>query len=565
VKSLSDWLLRRWLTLLTGVVAGVPVIVSTARGVSEGWVPYGDRAVIAARSFDVLTSHSPLVGQYSAWSAILPRPMFSPGPMLYWLLAVPAHFMAPAALPIWIGLVNLGAVVGTVVLARRRGGRPLMFATATVLVLMCRSLPSEAFHDIWNPYASLLPFALLLFLAWSVACGEYRMLPLTVLVASFVVQTHLTFLVPTVGMLIVALIGLAASRGCVPGRWGRRTALSTSAAARPPAAERRSLRRWAGAAVALAVVCWIAPLVDQVFHPPGNLHLIVNAVATRKGTLGASAGWHTVVHAIGIPPWWLRSPVVGAARLFEVGPRPSFAAQASCVLMLVGLLGVLVVAFRREREDVASLAAIALVLSFSLGLAAASTPTAALLALTIGYTLWWASPAGMFVWLALAWSVARLSGISLWPTGARWARLASPVALATLVVVAIVVAQAQLPDGDHGEYRPFAVVAKRLASVLRHPGTVLVTTDGTTGGFELLAEVVYALKRQGATVLLPPPDTGSLGSYYLVGHRHYDHHVAIAYNHPPAAQDHVVARVTVNPPAPAVGTFTVTLQPGPAG
>jgi hypothetical protein len=537
MQSLSDWLVRSWLTILTGAAAAVPVIVSTARGVSEGWVPYGDRAVIAARSFDVLTSHPPLVGQYSAWSTILTRPIFSPGPLLYWLLAIPAHFLAPAALPIWIGLVNVAAVVGVVVLARRRGGRPLMFATAIALVLMCRSLTGETFHDIWNPYASLLPFTLLCFLAWSVACGEYRLLPLTALVASFVVETHLTFLVPSVGMLIVALVGLGASRGYVP-RWlRRRTARSTPAAARPTASDRRSLRRWAGAAVVLALGCWIPPLINQVFHAPGNLFLIAKAVATHHATAGASVGWNALVHAIGVPPWWLRSPVVGAARLLEVAPShsPSFGAQVSCVLVLVTLLGVLVVAVRRDRKEVASLAAISLVLSISLGLGTASTPTSGLLALTIAYTLWWASPAGMFVWLTLAWSVAKLSGISLRPTGARWARLASAVALAIAVAGAAVVAAAEAPDPDHGEYRPFAAVTKRLGSALPHPGTVLVTADA-----------------------------GGLGSSYAPGHRHYDHHIAIAYDHPPSAGGRVIATVRVNPPAPVIGTFIVTLLPTPA-
>ena len=67
-----------------------------------------------------------------------------------------------------------------------------MFATAAAIGLMCQSLSSESLHDVWNPAAGLFPFLLLCFLCWSLACGEHRLLPLTVLVASFVTQTHLT-------------------------------------------------------------------------------------------------------------------------------------------------------------------------------------------------------------------------------------------------------------------------------------------------------------------------------------------------------------------------------------
>ena len=62
-----------------------------------------------------------------------------------------------------------------------------MFATAIGIALMCQSLPAESFHDIWNPAAALFPFLLLLFLGWSLACGQRRLLPLTALVASYVI------------------------------------------------------------------------------------------------------------------------------------------------------------------------------------------------------------------------------------------------------------------------------------------------------------------------------------------------------------------------------------------
>ena len=72
------------------MLAALPVISSTVKAVRAGWVPAGDDGIIATRGWDVLTSHTPLVGQYSeAGLVVHGQVMHSPGPMLYWLLALP--------------------------------------------------------------------------------------------------------------------------------------------------------------------------------------------------------------------------------------------------------------------------------------------------------------------------------------------------------------------------------------------------------------------------------------------------------------------------------------------
>src|SRR5207248_2257881 len=123
----------------------------------------------------------------------------------------------------------------------------LMFAAALAIALMCQSLAAETFHDVWNPSAGLFPFTLLIFLCWSLACGEYRLLVPAVLVASFVVQAHLMYLPATVGMLAIGIGGLvlgliARRRAAGPSRPGLAGNASTPFALRP--APRRSTRPW---------------------------------------------------------------------------------------------------------------------------------------------------------------------------------------------------------------------------------------------------------------------------------------------------------------------------------
>jgi hypothetical protein len=264
---------------------------------------------------------------------------------------------------------------------------------------------------------------------------------------------------------------------------------------------------------------------------------------------------------VGIPPWWLRSTMASWPRFLAVIIGPGAGTEVTAGVILAVLVGVLVIAARRRsRTEIASVA-IALILCASIGASVASTPTRGELGLTIGYTLWWTSPAGMFVWLALGDALVRLGSGLTRRAPAPVGRLARPVTLAAAAGVAILVAAGQPLDGDRGEYRPFRTVAERLAAALPHPGTVLVTATRSTAGFELQSAVVYALQRQGATVLLPAYATASLGHSYVAGRRRYDHRVIIGYNQ--EVPGRVIATVRVKPPAPVSGRFVVTLAPRP--
>src|SRR3954454_6269784 len=272
------------LVLATGLIAAVPVIVSAVNAVSWRWYPVGDRAEIVTRAYDVLSSHSPLLGQYSASSGVLGQGAYSLGPLLYWVLAVPARIggVAPA---VAMALVNVACVMGAVALARRRGGDGLMVATAAAILLMTASLANSTWSDVWTPSAGLMPLLLLAFVAWSSGCGELRLLPLAVVLASFVVQCHLTYLVPALGLMVVAIAGVVVAQ--------RRRPIAHA-------------RRWIASTLVVALVCWAAPIGEQLTHDPGNFVQVVRSAKGRQVTLGPSAGWHALTHTVGVPPWWLR-------------------------------------------------------------------------------------------------------------------------------------------------------------------------------------------------------------------------------------------------------------------
>lgn len=431
---------RNGLALWAGLAAGLPIVVATVHGVLVGWLPVGDDGLIAARSYDVFTSDTPLVGIYSA-APVAGPPLHKPGPMLFWLLAAPAHLLPAVTLSVLMGIVNSLSVIGVVALARRRGGLPLMFATAAGIALMLASLGGETLHDIWNPSAGLLPFGLLLFLCWSVASGEYRLLPVTTLVASFVIQTHLTFLLPSVGLSLVAVIGLVVSRKRSP-TGGRR---GDGRRGQDPQAS-PSLGRFAGGALVVALGCWSFPLLDEAIHHPGNLTLLLRATLHRWPTLGASSGWHAVVRAIGVPAWWFRGPQSWTTRIHELVTPPSTFAAVSALVVLVGLATVGVLGWRRRRHDVAFVGVAGLVLSASLFEVVASGPTTGASVLTNGYISLWASPAGMWIWLALGWAL-----VELLAPAHGWSTIPLKLSATTAVLCVVLVLGAVEAAREHSE------------------------------------------------------------------------------------------------------------------
>ncbi|MFI5003784.1 MAG: hypothetical protein ACHQE6_02100 [Solirubrobacterales bacterium] len=525
------------LTLAAGLAAAIPVIAATVRAVQDGWVPVADRGIIATRAHDVLTSHMPLVGQYTLAGEVTGNVTHSLGPMLFWLLAIPAHAGSTVGMTVTVGALNTLCILGCVALARRRGGRALMVMTALAIALMCQSLAAETFHDVWNPSAGLFPFTLLIFLCWSLACGEYRLLPLTVLVASFVVQTHLTYLPPTLALLAVGFGGLAArwivrrrrramteTRRHEAGRDGHAEADAGASATAAPAAgsSRRSLVAWGLATALVAALCWSATLAEQLTEHPGNLTLVAEAATRHKATLGSEVGWHAVVRSVGVVPWWLHTPASRWQRKYEVRSTPGALVSDTTIAMLAALALVGLAGVARGRRDLAALALIALVLCPALGAVAASTPTPRLLSATLGYTMWWGSQVGMIVWLTLAWALwLALVGAARRAVNAKLGSVVlTLLGIAATAAIGATVAAAGTPDEHAVAYRPIKAIDARLAQLIPRGGSVLLegALDGAT--MPVKPAVRYFLVARGTRVLAP----GSflrLGSWYELYDRPY--------------------------------------------
>jgi hypothetical protein len=493
----------RPLTLAAGTGAALPVIVSAVHAVQVRWEPTDDKGIVATRAYDVLTAHTPLVGQYSMASLITGHATHGLGPMLYWLIALPVRIGNPVTMAVTVALANVGAVLATVALARRRGGPVLMFATAVAIAPMCMSLAAESFHDVWNPAAPLLPFLALIFLCWCLACGDHRLLPITVLVASFVVQAHLAYLPPAAGMLVIGLAGLSmrAPRG-------------------------RSLLRWGLAAVLVGLVCWLPTIVDQLSSRQGNISLVARSVTAPVTTLGPRVGAHAVARAIGWRPWWLTVPGTRWDRYHDVLVRPTELRIATTIGLLAALGLLAAVGWRRRRWDLAAAALIGLVLCLTLGAVAAHTPVQPVLASTVAYTLWWGSQCGMWVWLILGWAswLALAARLRVRVRG-RAAAVATVAGLAAVGFAGTAAAAKEKPDQHVALYRPLARIATRLDETIPR---VTVRLDGTldVATLPFKAAVRFFLVRRGDRVLSRGANLRN-GDWYELRHRPYNLRLAL--------------------------------------
>jgi hypothetical protein len=208
----------------------------------------------------------------------------------------------------------------------------------------------------------------------------------------------------------------------------------------------------------------------------------------------------------------------------------------SCLLIICGLAAVAVLSPLLRRGDLAAGAAVGLVLCAAFAWLASATPVSEVN--TLGYTLWWGSLVGMWVWLMLLWSIAEL--VRTWAgalgrrgSGARprtWlaqragARRLPPALAPTVALVAVIgaggaVAALESADAHQAEFRALRAVTANLARSVPRGSTVLLT-QRSFATIPLEPTVKYALRRQGVRVLASGAGL-RLGSWYELGRRSY--------------------------------------------
>lgn len=209
--------------------------------------PTSDTAVI--ESFTLLASQGELLlGPYSRFQWHHPGPLAS-----YWM--APFYVLSgekTSGLYAGALVLNLACLFAlTRILARRASPMLMTAITGSVVIYLWRA--GEMLASPWNPHMPVVALLTLAVATADVLAGSIVTLPLVAALASLAGQTH-------VGLLPVALmLGALAVAGAV---------LNRSSVADSRGNELSRPLVWT---LAVLLICWAPPLVEQVTSSPGNL------------------------------------------------------------------------------------------------------------------------------------------------------------------------------------------------------------------------------------------------------------------------------------------------------
>lgn len=323
----------------------IAVLVSMGLVLAKGWVAVGDDAGIAIHAYQTFSLHPTLVG-VSSTAGAAGHNLFDPGPLLFWLMAVPVH-LDPTHGLLWGSALAWGAALSLAVEAAwwNRAWLGCAVVAFAAVDLLCTD-PRLFENFAWNAYFPIPFFIAAIVLAWVVATGSFGWWPALVFVASVAAQAHLLFAIPA-----VAMVALAPAIGLV--LFGRPERL-----------------RWLAGGTVVAVACWLAPVV-QGFERGGNLVALARSGSGNKA-LGVAFGLRTIATATAPWPIWLRSEPSNflAAAAFVAGYTALFGALA-----LVALAGVAALARWRGHARLCALSLVALVCCLGLMTTFAIYPT----------------------------------------------------------------------------------------------------------------------------------------------------------------------------------------------
>jgi hypothetical protein len=448
-----------------------PCVVAIASLAGRSWWPVDDFAIIDLRVRDVWSLRTPLTGLYS-------RPGWNhPGPLMFWLMSLvslPSH-AAPWATRIGGALLQGVALGWLAWLAWRRGLRVLL-AAAVVTAATYHFAGPLLLREPWNPNVPIAFFTLFLFLAWFVATGSFRLLIAMVLVGSFAVQTHVSYTLLVIG-------GFAWAIGCtlVDARREHRT---------PP--------QWRSTVLVSALVgmlCWSAPAVDVMVHPPGNLGKIgAYFVAGHHKHVGLGSATRIMASEFRILPPWAGGREPMALFSGQLLGAPAFWLLGAALLLGCGALAARVTGSRDDRR-LLGLATLMLVV----GIAAISGADQAR-----GYTFGWRPVIAVFVVVASVWSISSLVG----PRLPGRVRAACPAIAVGAVAWAFISLSVAIPSAGFGalthDEPAMHLVALQIDRAGLPHGTVLVRSTGEDLR-SLYDGVIDQLDRRGVDVRVDSP------------------------------------------------------------
>jgi hypothetical protein len=392
------------------VLVWLPFILALARSLHDGWRPVSDNAGIALRSWDVLTAHAPLVGQATR----LAHGVYDPGPLQYWLLTLPVH-IDPVHGVLWGGALWCMVAASLTIEAAWSAAGMLggLLATAAVLGVLAW-IPQITMLPCWNPWFGIMYLLAAIAACVAVLCGRRRWWPVLVVAGSIAAQAHLMFTITA-----VALVALGLGVGLV----------ETYRA--------RAGYGWAITGLVVGLVCWSAPLIQQVTGRPGNLSALLSGQGPPGSQAGLGFGLKALAASAQPPPFWW-TPESELLKLSRIDTR---SAAVGLVILVLAVAVLAAAAYWLRSRRAVAVAAVSLTVAVTTMVMYSHIPKSSIIMTTtsvnnLRYLMAPMYPAGVLFWLAagavvvLAVRRARRPAESTAP--ARAGQATAPVAAASV-------------------------------------------------------------------------------------------------------------------------------------
>jgi hypothetical protein len=468
----------RLLSVVVVLMALTPLVVGAVSIIRRGFPPgalFGDRAILGLTAGNAWRAPV-LLGPYSRFY------WHHPGPLYFYVLNVLSAIFGGGTVGLVLGAVaiNVSASAGILVLALRRGGRALLVWAAILLTAYLFVIDPFPF-DIWNPSVTILPFALVLLLAWSVACGDWWAAPWLALFGSFVVQTHVG-LVPGVAMALGFTVVV-----CVVRQRRSEAPLAVD--------ERRALRRSLATSAVVTFVVWLPPLVEELTSRRGNLTELARFFS-RPGSP------HSL--AEGLTNTGLQATLM-LRGVFESVSLRADAHQGlafALVVSAVAFVGAVIAALRMRSTKAAALLAL---VAFELVVGVYGVTK--IVGPVQYYLVQWISAVGFVLWIAIGNAVLELVRARRvgWSRGRTWSRAALAVAFVVLCVGAVraVPGHAGLINEDldvPNNRALFGYVPTKQLLAATDAGRIVVLRNDEATAWEVLAADALMLEQHGRRV-----------------------------------------------------------------
>jgi hypothetical protein len=402
---------RRALPIALFLLFAVPLVVALVSLAHPRWYPLLDMAWTEMRLRDVWSSHPPLLG-LAGRIGPLGHQGSHPGPLSFYVLW-PFYELAGAsawAMEFASVAVHLLAIGCLLWIANRRAGPGLVLGIGAALAVLLHGFGPVLLTQAWNPYLPVLWWLVFLLAVWSVIDGDLALLPLAVFAGSLCAQTEVAYLGLTVGLGAAALVYVGVDTY-------RR---------RQQAGVVRRFALWAGAAVVVAVLVWIPPVVEQLTTDHGNLGVLFDYFRhPPQSPVGLSQGAKVLLAHL--------NPVTPVAKALVPTTSHVDVTTGSVVpgaFFLALWAASVVVAWRLRLRSL-------------LGLDAVVAGTVLLGVLSISrifgvlwyYLVLWAWGVDVLMVIAVGWAVVAAVGRRLGPGRRRQAATAGGLALAAFTVV----------------------------------------------------------------------------------------------------------------------------------